>query len=320
MSLSKIPCLKHTYTPKISPFRIAYIWSMEETAETGKRKKIKLAHVSTVISITLVLFMAGLLGGIVVFADELSRYVKEKYTLEIFLEDDITPETRAALEETIKSKPEVKNVQYTDKEQAKQIYLELFNDDFTDILDENPLYASYTVTFHADYVNSSLVQDFENGIKDEYGDSIVEFFKKRELVEEANKNLEKVAIGITVICLLLLLIVIALINNTIRLAIYSQRFTIKTMQLVGATSAFIRRPFITGSVMRGLLSGLLASVLLGALGYQLYEKFPDFAARLGFYKPAGICIFVIALGIFISGFSTRLAVNKFLRKKTGDLY
>lgn len=293
---------------------------MNDTPESGRRKKLKLAHVSTVISITLVLFMAGLLGGIVVFADELSRYVKEKFTLEIFLEDSITDDTRLALEENIKSRPEVKSVEYTDKERAKQIYLELFDDNFSDILDENPLYASYTVTFHADYINQAMIQDLETGLKDEYGDDIVEFFKKRELAEEANKNLEKIAIGITVVCLLLLLIVIALINNTIRLAIYSQRFTIKTMQLVGATPAFIRRPFIGGSVLRGLLSGLLASVLLAVVGYQLFEKFPDFAQRLGFYKPAGICIFVIALGLFISGFSTRLAVNKFLKKKTGDLY
>ena len=293
---------------------------MDQTAENGKRKKVKLAHVSTVISITLVLFMAGLLGGIVVFADELSRYVKEKFTLEIFLEDGITDETRTAFETDMKARPEVKEIVYTDKEQAKRIYQELFNDDFSDILDENPLYASYTVTFHADYANSATVQDFETQMQDLYGDDIVQFSKKRELVEEANRNLEKIALVITVISLLLLLIVIALINNTIRLAIYSQRFTIKTMQLVGATPGFIRRPFISGSVVRGLLSGVLASLLLAALGYQLFEKFPDFARRLGFLKPAGICIFVIALGIFISGFSTRLAVNKFLKKKTGDLY
>lgn len=293
---------------------------MDQTAENGKRKKVKLAHVSTVISITLVLFMAGLLGGIVVFADELSRYVKEKFTLEIFLEDGITDETRTAFETDMKARPEVKEIVYTDKEQAKRIYQELFNDDFSDILDENPLYASYTVTFHADYANSATVQDFEAQMQELYGDDIVQFSKKRELVEEANRNLEKIALVITVISLLLLLIVIALINNTIRLAIYSQRFTIKTMQLVGATPGFIRRPFISGSVVRGLLSGVLASLLLAALGYQLFEKFPDFARRLGFLKPAGICIFVIALGIFISGFSTRLAVNKFLKKKTGDLY
>lgn len=293
---------------------------MDQTAENGKRKKVKLAHVSTVISITLVLFMAGLLGGIVVFADELSRYVKEKFTLEIFLEDGITDETRTAFETDMKARPEVKEIVYTDKEQAKRIYQELFNDDFSDILDENPLYASYTVTFHADYANSATVQDFEAQMQGLYGDDIVQFSKKRELVEEANRNLEKIALVITVISLLLLLIVIALINNTIRLAIYSQRFTIKTMQLVGATPGFIRRPFISGSVVRGLLSGVLASLLLAALGYQLFEKFPDFARRLGFLKPAGICIFVIALGIFISGFSTRLAVNKFLKKKTGDLY
>lgn len=293
---------------------------MDQTAENGKRKKVKLAHVSTVISITLVLFMAGLLGGIVVFADELSRYVKEKFTLEIFLEDGITDETRTAFETDMKARPEVKEIVYTDKEQAKRIYQELFNDDFSDILDENPLYASYTVTFHADYANSATVQDFEAQMQELYGDDIVQFSKKRELVEEANRNLEKIALVITIISLLLLLIVIALINNTIRLAIYSQRFTIKTMQLVGATPGFIRRPFISGSVVRGLLSGVLASLLLAALGYQLFEKFPDFARRLGFLKPAGICIFVIALGIFISGFSTRLAVNKFLKKKTGDLY
>lgn len=293
---------------------------MEETVENGKRKRIKLAHVSTVISITLVLFMAGLLGGIVVFADELSNYVKEKFTMEIFLEDTITDDTRLALEETLKNRPEVKELKYTDKETAKQIYLELFDDDFSDILDENPLYASYTVTFHAEFMTQTMLSALENDIKDEYGNDIVEFFKKRELMEEANKNLEKIAVVITAISFLLLLIVIALINNTIRLAIYSQRFTIKTMQLVGATPGFIRRPFIVGSVLRGLLSGILASALLTAVGYKLFEKFPDFAQRLGFLKPAGICIFVIALGIFISGFSTRLAVNKFLRKKTGDLY
>jgi len=293
---------------------------MEETTENGKRKKIKLAHVSTVISITLVLFMAGLLAGIVVFADELSRYVKEKYTLEIFLEDTITADTQAALEANIKSRPEVKDIKYTDKETAKAIYLELFDDNFSDILDENPLYASYTITFHADNISNALIENVEAELKDEFGTDIVEFFKKRELMEEANKNLEKIALAITGISILLLLIVIALINNTIRLAIYSQRFTIKTMQLVGATSAFIRRPFISGSVLRGLLSGILASGLLAVVGYQVFDKFPDFAQRLGFLKPAGICIFVITLGIFISGFSTRLAVNKFLKKKTGDLY
>jgi len=293
---------------------------MEETTENGKRKKIKLAHVSTVISITLVLFMAGLLAGIVVFADELSRYVKEKYTLEIFLEDTITADTQAALEANIKSRPEVKDIKYTDKETAKAIYLELFDDNFSDILDENPLYASYTITFHADNISNTLIENVEAELKDEFGTDIVEFFKKRELMEEANKNLEKIALVITGISILLLLIVIALINNTIRLAIYSQRFTIKTMQLVGATSAFIRRPFISGSVLRGLLSGILASGLLAVVGYQVFDKFPDFAQRLGFLKPAGICIFVITLGIFISGFSTRLAVNKFLKKKTGDLY
>lgn len=293
---------------------------MNDSPESGKRKKLKLAHVSTVISITLVLFMAGLLAGIVVFADELSRYVKEKFTMEIFLEDTIPDDTRTALETDIRNRPEVKSVQYTDKDSAKKIYMQLFDDNFSDILDENPLYASYTVTFNADDISSGMLQDFENGLKDAYGDQIVEFFKKRELVEEANKNLEKIAIVITAISLLLLLIVIALINNTIRLAIYSQRFTIKTMQLVGATPAFIRRPFIAGSMTRGFLSGISASVLLAAVGYQVFEKFPDFALRLGFYKPAGICIFVIALGLFISGFSTRLAVNKFLKKKTGDLY
>lgn len=293
---------------------------MAEEIETARRKRFRLAHISTVISITLVLFMAGLLGGIVVFADELSRYVKEKFTVEIFLQDGITDETRSEIEELIRNTDGVKEVKYTDKEQARLIYQEVFSDDFSDILDQNPLYASFTVTFHADAASPERADKLDAELNDLYASDVVEVFKKRELAEEANRNLEKLAIGISVVAALLLLIVIALINNTIRLAIYSQRFTIKTMQLVGATPRFIRRPFIWGSVGRGLLSGLLACLLLGLAGIQLRENFPEFTARLGMIKPAGILIFVIALGVFISGFSTRLAVNKFLRKKAGDLY
>ncbi|MCG9909921.1 MAG: permease-like cell division protein FtsX [Flavobacteriales bacterium] len=293
---------------------------MSEEFEPGRKKKLKLAHISTVISITLVLFMAGLLAGIVVFAEELSNYVKEKFTVEIFLEDGINEQTLADIKTSLETFPGVKSVTYTDKEQARQIYMELFNDDFSDILDENPLYASYTVIFEAESATSTVAQNLENTVKEEYGNDIVEVFKKKELMEEANNNLEKIGVVISVVSVLLLFIVIALINNTIRLAIYSQRFTIKTMQLVGATPGFIRRPFVIGSVLRGLLSGLIASVLLALLGLRIYERFPEFVERLGIWKPAGIIIFVIALGVFISGFSTRLAVNRFLRKNTGDLY
>jgi cell division transport system permease protein len=293
---------------------------MAEEIESARRKRFRLAHISTVISITLVLFMSGLLAGIVVFADELSRYVKEKFTVEVFLQDGITEETRTEMQQMLQNTEGVKEVKYTDKEQAKAIYQEIFSDDFSDILDENPLYASFTVTFHADAASPELTDKLDADLQELYGTDVVEVFKKRELVEEANRNLEKLAILISVVAVLLLLIVVALINNTIRLAIYSQRFTIKTMQLVGATPRFIRRPFILGSAGRGLLSGLLACVLLAVAGFQLRENFPEFAERLGILKPAGILIFVIAMGLFISGLSTRLAVNVFLRKKAGDLY
>jgi cell division transport system permease protein len=293
---------------------------MAEEIESARRKRFRLAHISTVISITLVLFMSGLLAGIVVFADELSRYVKEKFTVEVFLQDGITEETRAEMLQMLQNTDGVKEVKYTDKEQAKVIYQEIFSDDFSDILDQNPLYASFTVTFHADAASAELTDKLDADLQELYGTDVVEVFKKRELAEEANRNLEKLAVLISVVAVLLLLIVVALINNTIRLAIYSQRFTIKTMQLVGATPRFIRRPFILGSVGRGLLSGLLACGLLVVAGIQLRQNFPEFADRLGIIKPAGILIFVIAMGLFISGLSTRLAVNVFLRKKAGDLY
>jgi cell division transport system permease protein len=293
---------------------------MAEEIESARRKRFRLAHISTVISITLVLFMSGLLAGIVVFADELSRYVKEKFTVEVFLQDGITEETRAEMLQMLQNTDGVKEVKYTDKEQAKVIYQEIFSDDFSDILDQNPLYASFTVTFHADAASAELTDKLDTDLQELYGTDVVEVFKKRELAEEANRNLEKLAVLISVVAVLLLLIVVALINNTIRLAIYSQRFTIKTMQLVGATPRFIRRPFIWGSAGRGLLSGLLACGLLVVAGIQLRQNFPEFADRLGIIKPAGILIFVIAMGLFISGLSTRLAVNVFLRKKAGDLY
>jgi cell division transport system permease protein len=262
----------------------------------------------------------GVVGLVIISGKERSDFIKENMTLEIFLRDSSNPDSVKILENELKSKDYTKNLEYISKEQAKEIYIAETGDNFSEILEENPLPASLKLNLKADFVNNESIAQIESEISDNYSGIILEISRKKELIEAFNENVLKITVILGGICLLLLLVMVTLINNTILLSIYSKRFLIKTMQMVGAKPGFIRMPFIKQGFLYGLLGATIADLILLAGSYNLKSGFPDFFATIPIIQVIILFTFVLVFGIFISVLSSWFAVNKFLRKATGSLY
>lgn len=284
------------------------------------RRIAGLSVISTIISITLVLFVTGLLGFVLISGHMISTQVRESLTVEIFLKDDMPELSRQSLEASIGAMESVKSVKYISKDEARAEYIRQTGDDFTEILDANPLLASLQVNFTSEYANEKYMSRLEADVQRSHGDYIFETTRKKELIQSLDNKLEKIALILAVIGALLLLIVVTLINNTVRLSIFSRRFLIKTMQLVGATSGFIMRPFLLNGLLKGLVAGLLADAMLLLFVGQISKLFPDFFISIPAEHIIILLTFVASLGILIPTISTLLVVSKFLRKSITDIH
>jgi len=290
-------------------------------ANQDKKKsgiKVKTSYVSTIISISLVLFMLGMLGIILLNAKLISDHVKENIGFSLYLKDDLSANELKNLQGLLESKEFTKRIEYVDKEQAAELLKEDLGEDFIDFLDYNPLMASIDLYLKADYAEESSISLINSELKKLPAVKQVEY--QKDLISAVNAIIQKIGFVLLGFSILLLIVVIALINNTIRLAIYSKRFLIKTMQLVGATGGFIRRPFVARGMFNGLLSGIIAIILLLGVMYSLGNNIPEFFELQNFNVYFILFATVIVLGILISWISTSLAVRKFLRMQSGDLY
>jgi cell division transport system permease protein len=292
---------------------------MEEFEASESAKKTKTIYISTVFGIAMVLLMVGLLGLILVNVNNLTRYVKENIVLNVFL-DDATHETDVLqLQKQLEANPMVKQTQYVSKELAARNLQKDLGKDFVNFLGYNPLPQSIDVYLKADYTNDADIEKFKTDLIK--NNTIVKEVKyEKSLVEQMNQNLASITLVILAFTGIFVVVSVALINNTIRLAIYSQRFLIKSMQLVGATKGFIRKPFLLYGIWHGLLGGLIAIMILIATLYFAYQQIPDLIILRNYTEFGIVFAIVIGMGLFISGFSTFLAVNKFLRLKIYDLY
>ncbi len=291
---------------------------MEEFETSTSAKKTKTIYVSTVISIALVLLMIGLLGLIVVHAKNLSNYVKENIVLNIIVNDGAKEVDVLALQKQIDSNPYVLKTQYVSKELAARNLTKDLGEDFVEFLGYNPLLSSIDVYLKADYANSESINTFTKQLSK--NPLIKEAIYQKSLIDMVNQNIRGIGLVILAFAGILLIIAIALINNTIRLAIYSQRFLIKSMQLVGGTRTFIRKPFMTYGIMHGLLAGLIAIILLLGILYLAQQQIPEMVILRNWFEFGIVFAGVIGIGILISGLSTYFAVSKFLRLKIYDLY
>ena len=291
---------------------------MEEFEASESAKKTKTIYISTVFGIAMVLLMVGLLGLILVHANNLERYVKENIVLNIFVDDAANETDVLQLQKQLESNPMVKQTQYVSKELAARNLQKDLGEDFVKFLGYNPLSPSLDVYLKADYTNNADIDKFKTEL---LKNPVVKEVKyQQSLVDEMNQNLTSISLVILVFAGIFVILSVALINNTIRLAIYSQRFLIKSMQLVGATKGFIRKPFLLYGIWHGLLGGLIAIVILIGTLYFADKQVPDLIILQSYTEFGIVFIGVIGIGIFISGLSTYLAVNKFLRLKIYDLY
>jgi cell division transport system permease protein len=291
---------------------------MEEFEASASAKKIKTIYVSTVFGIAMVLVMIGLLGLILVHANNLSRYVKENIVLNIFVDDAAHETDVLQLQKQLDANMMVKQTQYVSKELAARNLQKDLGEDFVKFLGYNPLSQSLDVYLKADYANNKDIEKFK---ADLLKNPLVKEVKyQQSLVDQMNQNLASISLIILVFAAIFVVLSVALINNTIRLAIYSQRFLIKSMQLVGATKGFIRKPFLFYGIWHGLLGGLIAIIILIGTLYLGYRQVPDLVILQNYAEFGIVFLAVIGIGIFISAFSTFLAVNKFLRLKIYDLY
>ncbi|MDN5285733.1 MAG: FtsX-like permease family protein [Mucilaginibacter sp.] len=301
---------------------ISYITSqisdMEEFEASASAKKTKTIYISTVFGIAMVLVMVGLLGLILVHANKLSRYVKENIVLNIFVDDAAHETDVLQLQKQLDGNTMVKQTLYVSKELAARNLQKDLGEDFVKFLGYNPLSQSLDVYLKADYANNKDIEKFK---ADLLKNPLVKEIKyQQSLVDQMNQNLTSISLVILVFAGIFVILSVALINNTIRLAIYSQRFLIKSMQLVGATKGFIRKPFLLYGIWHGLLGGLIAIIILIGILYLGYREIPDLVILQNREEFGVVFLGVIGIGIFISAFSTFLAVNKFLRLKIYDLY
>ncbi|HLW49667.1 MAG TPA: permease-like cell division protein FtsX [Sphingobacteriaceae bacterium] len=291
---------------------------MEVYEASTSSKKTKSVYVSTVISIALVLLMTGLLGLILIHAKNLSQYVKENIVLNIIMNENVQESNVLAFQKRVDGDAAVLRSEYISKDSAAAKLSEELGEDFVSFLGHNPLSASIDIYLHANYANTDSVAAFIGKITADR--QVNEVVYQESLIELINQNIRIIGLVILAFALILLVIAIALINNTIRLAIYSQRFIIKSMQLVGATQGFIRKPFLNYGMLHGLVGAIIAIGLLVATLYLAQREIPELVYLKDWSEFSLVFLGVIVLGVLISLLSTYFAVSKYLKLRSNELY
>ena len=290
-----------------------------------KKKKIgSYPNAMIVMSLTAALFLIGFCGLLVIQSKKLVSIIRQNIEVRTFLDKEETKAGQDSILNVIKTKPyvlvstEVAPITFVSKEEAAKEFIEGTKEDFISFLGENPLRDSYRIKISEDYFEEAKLQLIKKDLEKIKG--IYEVVYQEDLADNINKNVTKIYAILASFALLMLIIIVLLVNNTIKLAIYSQRFLIRSMQLVGATNGFIQRPYILRGAMQGLIGGILAGALLIAL-QQVAVRNVEGLAMLQEYNKIGILVgVVLILGIAIGIASTYQSLARYLRMALDDLY
>jgi cell division transport system permease protein len=282
------------------------------------QRRLRSSYITSVISISLVLFLLGLLVILILNARKISDTVKENIGFTVILKENIKEADIMRLQKNLDASRYVKSTEYIDKERAAKEFQQELGDDFVSFLGYNPLLSSIEVKLYAEYANSDSIAIIENDLKNY--EQVNEVFYQKSLVHLINDNVKKISFIILLFGGMLLVVAISLINNTIRLSIYAKRFLINTMQLVGATNSFIMKPFIYRSIIQGIAGATIAISLILAALFWAENQMRDNLYLADVNSVFILCILLLFSGIVINIISTYFSVNKFLRLHTDELY
>ena len=274
--------------------------------------------ITSSISTTLVLLLLGLVVFFVLASHNLSIYVPENINFSVLISDDMKEADILKLQKRLDKEPFVKQTEYISKKQALKEQTEAMGTDPEEFLGYNPFTASIEIKLHSDYANSDSIAKIEKLIKK--NTNIQEVLYQRELIDLVNENIRNISLVLLTLAVVLTLISFALINNTIRLAIYSKRFLIHTMKLVGASWGFIRRPFLRRNIWSGVLAGIMADAILMGAAYWLVSYEPELIRVITPEVMLLVSGSVLVFGIIITFLCAYLSINKYLRMKASTLY
>ncbi len=291
---------------------------MSTSFDQYQKRKLISSYFSVVISIALVLFLLGSLGLLVLNAKKVADHFREQVVVTIYLNDSAKDVEVNQLQKSLAMAEYTKEAKYVSKEDAAQIVKEDIGEDFMEFLGANPLQNSIDVYLKADYVTNETL----DGITEELSNKafIEDITYDNDLVEIMNNNVRKITFWVLILSAVFTLIAVLLINSSIRLAVYSKRFIIKTMQMVGATKRFIRKPFVLKSIQLGVIGAIVALIGMGVVLYYLDKTFPELELIQKPVLVAGLFVGVFLLGILITWISTFIATQRFLNLKTDQLY
>lgn len=282
------------------------------------KRRLRASYFTTTISISLVLLILGIIGFLGLNAQRLSKYVKENIGVTVYIKDEAKQVDVVKLQKLLDAKPYIKSTELVTKEAAAEMLQKDLGEDFLSFLGSNPLSASINVHFYADYAQVDSIKAIKNNLI-QYP-QVKEVIYQEDLLVLIENNVKKISLILLIFGGLLFIISYTLISNTIRLSVYSQRFLIRTMKLVGATKSFIRHPFLIRSITLGVVSSVISISILIALLFALRSEFVELV-NLNQLNILGILfIGIIIFGIIISFIATLFAVNKYLRIRENELY
>lgn len=288
--------------------------------KSSNRGRVAGSYFMSMMSIALVLFLLGVFALLMMHAQKLSNHLKENIGFEVVMNSNVKETKILQLQKELDAMPAVKSTEYITKEEAIRRLSDDLGEDFLQWLgnEENPLLPSIDVRFNADWANNDSIQVIQTQLLK--NTDIKEIYYQKSLVGVINQNVNRIGLALMAASLILLIIAITLIRNTIRLSVYSKRFLVRSMQLVGATPSYIRRPFIRNGVLQGFFGALIADALLALLIYGLDQRLPELALVQDYTIIIGIFVGIIGLGILLGGLSTRLALRKYLHADVDRLY
>lgn len=281
-------------------------------------KRLVHSYLSSIISIALVLLLIGLFALLAVNAQQVSNYFKENVKISAIFKENITEERAKIIQQKLNILDGVKESYFISKEEGTREMVELLGEDFLKVFDNNPIPISVELKLRGEYVVADSIERVKQKILE--FNEIEELSYQHSIIEVLNNNIEKIGLVLMIFALLLMFISFVLINNTVRLNIYSKRFSIYTMRLVGATKSFIRSPFLIKSMFQGVIAGLLASVALLGVLYYVRDEFEQLFAIFNLQLMGVVLIGVVILGGLICLICTFFVVNKLVRINNDDLY